>query len=452
MSENTFDSPGNKRDLIFISYAYEDKIFARWLARKLALHGYGVWFDQLKILGGESWVNEVEEALERRSFRVLAILSKGSRDKDNPQKERTKALSLQKRWGMKDFLMTLNLDGTDPDWTLSNISWMPFYEGWNKGLRRVLKKLDALQAPKIHKGNPAIAALSLDRNEQLTEKSSESVYSNWITFDNLPDTLLIYNISGIDKKELEEWPGFFLGKGAYGVLTEPPESLSERVNRLDESYPWAKVNYIRENPAGVVITKILNKVVWQWFEKAGCPYLRAQKLHYLPADFRDDTIFRFKDVDGKKTYLRLKGTIHVKKPVGPAETINHYPAIKNRVRQVAPEHFVLQLTPAVALFDAMNSPITGSKIGPRRKRVTKMWNNGKWRKRFLVFSRIIVEQSHGFSEFQLGGIHSIQTDRRLIESEISGDGSEVTEAPADDEVSEETVTVDTHEMEGWTDE
>ena len=41
------------RTLLFISYAYEDQVFAKWLARKLALYGYGVWIDQIEILGGD---------------------------------------------------------------------------------------------------------------------------------------------------------------------------------------------------------------------------------------------------------------------------------------------------------------------------------------------------------------------------------------------------------------
>jgi len=74
------------RKLLFISYAYEDEVLAKWLARKLAIYGYGVWIDQIKILGGESWVEEVDVAIKERSFRVLALLSKNSIAKPNPRK------------------------------------------------------------------------------------------------------------------------------------------------------------------------------------------------------------------------------------------------------------------------------------------------------------------------------------------------------------------------------
>src|SRR5580692_9343689 len=82
------------RNLLFISYAYENQVFAKWLARKLAFYGYGVWIDQIQLLGGESWVKDVDIAIKDRSFRVLGLLSKASIAKDNPRKERTLALQL----------------------------------------------------------------------------------------------------------------------------------------------------------------------------------------------------------------------------------------------------------------------------------------------------------------------------------------------------------------------
>src|SRR5690606_22499892 len=130
----------DSRRLLFISYAYEDEVFARWLARKLAFHGYGVWFDQIKLLGGESWVEEVGVAIKERSARVLALLSKDSISKDHPRKERTMAQAVGKKLEINDFLIPLNLDGTEPDWKVSDISWISFRESWAHGLRRLLKK------------------------------------------------------------------------------------------------------------------------------------------------------------------------------------------------------------------------------------------------------------------------------------------------------------------------
>ncbi|RYZ88677.1 MAG: toll/interleukin-1 receptor domain-containing protein, partial [Proteobacteria bacterium] len=181
------------RDLIFISYAYEDEVFARWLARKLAFYGYGVWLDQMKILGGESWVEEVEVAITECSIRVLAILSKSSITKANPRKERTKALDLGRSLGISDFLLTLNLDGTKPDWTISDISYISFRESWAHGLRRVLKKLQSINAPQIHAQNIGIAASTLETGGELMLNEPETVSSNWLPFLNLPQALKVFD-------------------------------------------------------------------------------------------------------------------------------------------------------------------------------------------------------------------------------------------------------------------
>jgi hypothetical protein len=42
------------RDHLFISYAAENSVLADWFARRLAALGYAVWYDRLKLLGGEA--------------------------------------------------------------------------------------------------------------------------------------------------------------------------------------------------------------------------------------------------------------------------------------------------------------------------------------------------------------------------------------------------------------
>ena len=88
---------------LFISYANEDVQLAKWLARKLAARGYAVWFDQMKMLGGEPWPQTIDDAIKHRTFRMLALMSASSFDKPNPTKERTAALALGKARKIHDF-------------------------------------------------------------------------------------------------------------------------------------------------------------------------------------------------------------------------------------------------------------------------------------------------------------------------------------------------------------
>jgi hypothetical protein len=70
-------TPSNPSHL-FISYAVEDAELARWLARKLAARGHPVWFDQMKMLGGEPWPQTIDDAIKNRTFRMLALVSEHS--------------------------------------------------------------------------------------------------------------------------------------------------------------------------------------------------------------------------------------------------------------------------------------------------------------------------------------------------------------------------------------
>src|SRR5215831_9718027 len=114
------------RDHIFISYAWEDQVFAKWLALRLTAEGYKVWIDQFKLLGGESWPRDIDSAIKTRTFRMLGLLSKSSIAKPNPLKERTLALNIAKEPGRQGFLIPLNVDGLAPteiDWLTSDITF-----------------------------------------------------------------------------------------------------------------------------------------------------------------------------------------------------------------------------------------------------------------------------------------------------------------------------------------
>lgn len=148
---------------------------------------------------------------------MLGLLSKASIGKDNPRKERTQALKLGKQRETDDFLITLNLDGSQPDWTLFDISWISFRESWADGLRRLLKKLESLNAPRIHAGNSAIAKAALERGSSLLAHKTEPLTTNWMPFVQVPEVLRIFDTSEMDKGQEKAcrdfWPHYGLEPG-----------------------------------------------------------------------------------------------------------------------------------------------------------------------------------------------------------------------------------------------
>src|SRR6266550_8359455 len=101
---------------LFISYASEDVALAAWLSRKLAALGYAVWFDQIKMLGGEPWPQTIDDAIKTRTFRMLALISAASLRKPKPTGERVLAQKIADQRSIPDFLIPLKVDGTELDW------------------------------------------------------------------------------------------------------------------------------------------------------------------------------------------------------------------------------------------------------------------------------------------------------------------------------------------------
>ena len=447
MTEET-PTPSDSKELLFLSYAYEDQVFARWLARKLAFYGYGVWFDQIKLLGGESWVKDVDLAIKNHSFRVLGLLSESSVEKENPRKERTLALQLAKAREIDDFLITLNLDGSSPDWTLSDISWISFRDSWADGLRRLLKKLDAIEAPRIHEGKPEIARAELDRGDDLVSEETEEVIINWLPFSDLPETIRIYDAPGLDRDDREPWPSFYLGDGKVAALSPPPAEIADEVTETPEVHYWPSVGEIRRSSSHTIIVVILNQMVRKWFTDAGC-LLKGKgsgTVAYLPDPFRDEAIWRYEDAEGTKRRINASGKMTLRKPSGPPEKVIHHPGVYYRTRKIDSGGYVLELKPALALFDEKGEPIIGRRVGPRRKKVARSWYNFDWRKRLMAFVQVLTEEAakDELTPFSLGRPIRLTADRSLHEA-----GLELKKYSEADDSHEEVVEIGMEEMEEW---
>ena len=60
------------RDTLLLSHANpEDNVVTRWLALRLASEGYGVWSDITKLLGGERFWDNIEEAIRERTVKFV---------------------------------------------------------------------------------------------------------------------------------------------------------------------------------------------------------------------------------------------------------------------------------------------------------------------------------------------------------------------------------------------
>jgi TIR domain len=102
-----------ERNMLFLSHATpEDNDFARWLALQLASEGYPIWCDLTKLLGGEDFWKDIQEAIRTRSIRFLFVLSRSSNAKDGTLQELAcaKAVAAKLRPQIRDYIIALKID------------------------------------------------------------------------------------------------------------------------------------------------------------------------------------------------------------------------------------------------------------------------------------------------------------------------------------------------------
>ena len=134
------------RDMVFISHANpEDNDFTRWLTLQLAKDGYPVWCDLTKLLGGENFWKDAEEAIRSRTIKFVYVLSRTSNEKDGPRNELQIAKNVAKQdTSLKDFIIPLHIDElphAEINVLLTSVNAIPFEKSWAKGYVQMLELL-----------------------------------------------------------------------------------------------------------------------------------------------------------------------------------------------------------------------------------------------------------------------------------------------------------------------
>ncbi len=381
---------------LFISYADEDSALAGWLARKLSAYGYAVWYDRMKMLGGEPWPQTIDEAIKDRTFRMLALMSAHSVHKPNPSKERTLALKIAKQRGIADFLITLKVDDAELDWLTTDISYVPFNRGWAPGFRKLLEKLKSIDAPKTLPNGPALAASTCSQGEELVQPGQEELLANVMRVEGLPEILRGYR----QKRDLTEeqrdlldrsWSYYRLESQEIAAFFPPPASFSDAIEHTQEQYLWAECGRIRRANARDVAAGIVIQILQKRLLRAGArPHPKHKGFVYLPEEFNEDGKLRFVGHNGKRTWLKIRGKATFFRIGRPKETNFHHYALRLRLARGLDRSLWLQITPTLFFFDDDGQPILDDRVGPRRRRLTKGWWNDKWVNRLLAAEQIIL--------------------------------------------------------------
>lgn len=122
-----------KKLLVFLSHANEDKPLVRRLSRRLSADGFDPWLDEDRLLPGQDWHFEIEQALRRSDSILLCFSGRSTAKEGYIQREYKKALDyqLEKPEG-SIFVIPVRLDDCDIPFFLRELQCVDYPSGYEK--------------------------------------------------------------------------------------------------------------------------------------------------------------------------------------------------------------------------------------------------------------------------------------------------------------------------------
>lgn len=385
------------RDHLFVNYATEDAAFCDWLALKLASEGYKVWYDRIKLLGGESYPRDIDVAIKEHTFRFLAVLSSSSLSKRNPVRERTLALNISQEHE-SDFVIPLlmePLSASQLPWMTSDLTYIPFHGDWADGFGGLLKKLRAVNAPCDLRVTRRALCDWFAAKDQAAERS-ETLWTNLLPILQLPPMLRCFDVRQRDlpREVAENWPCYWHDRGAWAFV--PPE-MGPRVSCAEvDSVRWAKSQtHGGLNTRDALSFLVTRSLIAHCLRKG----LRRHPGYWHRVCFRRGILpgdkISFTTYTGKKTRVLVtsersfrsgesvaRGRYHLALGFAPAFETYGDPVIQLRIH--------LHLT-----------DLDGRRLPPRtafsrRKALCKYWYNHQWLSRVLAISSWLADGRDSF--------------------------------------------------------
>lgn len=387
-----FSSPDlsvNSRDHLFISYAPEEKALAEWLTQKLTAEGYKVWCESFKLLGGENYPENVDEAIKRHSFRMIALYSRSSLSNAEVTRQRGIAMSID---DPADFILPLIVDDVtskDVDRKTAQLQFIGF-QNWADGLEQLLKKLMQIAAPKQLGNGKTIAAESFLRKNFLSE-NSEVLITNFLRFKQIPEKVLhFYTNSNIEGRHVgrlgAEWAFKYIKPGTFLSFNAPPQEAIEQLQleKVDE-YEWKKDKTINGILTGNLISELLRRSLEvKCFEK-GLKYYRDGKRSwiYFPQGLVQGDRIKYVRPDGKQSRVGVTGKRTYWTP-RISDEYHYHLAPSFQIKQNMFDDFSVAVRLRIYITNTQGYMLQPRPSLSRRKRLCKDWWNDEWLNRILA--------------------------------------------------------------------
>jgi hypothetical protein len=389
------NSAKNEPDRLFINYAVEDSAFTDWLALKLISEGYQVWYDRLKLLGGESYPQDIIDAIRNQTFRMISILSHNSISKQNPVKERTIGTNITKDRKI-DFIIPLNLDGlksTELDFATTDLTFIPFYKSWYSGFCMLIAKLNEINAPKNQETNrQTLTQWLADENQPLAR--NEKVWSNLLPVLELPSFLRKFRkVPEVDIRTVDkDWAFASAGRNEFWAFSPPKIAHSDAVEEIDQVKTETIVNGVNGSLTNT-LTYLLSYNLARLCIRKGLREASDGSV-YFPGNLLQNNKLYFNRYDGRKTFIKVTGERKFYSRFQGnvfSEMSTYYlmPEFRFFIRMLGDP--VVRLRIGVHWTDGNGNPIEPKKANSHRKTLCKTWWNKQWLSRVIGIADWISE-------------------------------------------------------------
>jgi len=412
----TLMTKSSERRLIFISHANpEDNAFAQWLALKLAQHGYLVWCDVIKLIGGEPFWANIEEAIQQHAIKVLFCGSEKSVLKKGVIRE--VELALKARKPEENFLVPMKVDsvafGAFPFQISDTTNIVRFDQGWIGGLTAILKLLKRDLVPVSNPNGSEVVNAWWRIHHSVKEGVSEAEERHWSNIFpvlNKPDSIWYYPCQ-VEPDRPEVWkkietPFEVHERGIFcfaspSVIEEKLSSFGCLLNKAREfslddllQQGSGETPCILPHEAGKRVQSILRQAFNQKAVARGLHYYQLTnraRCYWPEKGFAPQDKIGFIGMDQKRLERQLVGYMaYGAKVDGERKRLNWHYAMQ--FRSYLRPFWSVVLKSHIIFTEDGKTPIESKARQHRlRRKQARNWWNDDWRDRTLAMATYLSE-------------------------------------------------------------
>jgi hypothetical protein len=390
------------RDMVFISHANpEDNDFSRWLALQLAKDGYGVWCDLTKLLGGENFWKDAEEAIRSRTIKFLYVLSRTSNTKDGPRNELQIAKNIARAdQSLHDFVIPLHVDALphgEINVLLTSLNAISFERSWAKGYSQLVEVLERETVPKNANFGPASVSTwwrgQFSANRGVSQKP-ETYLSNLLPVLSMPESIWLHTLepTRTGPVEPEHRLGFAGFMDGIDIVTfasaddvRPALGSSARLwdsNALSVSDLLQGKSRLEAKKGRYFLSRLMRECWEQWIGTTGLrSYALSNKsqCHFFPKRDQPRLNIQFKTPEGHQAW---RGVVGYATQADGTLRYWHY-GVQSRP-MFAPRLSYMLSAHVIFTSDGATPWTSHRRMHSARRRQCKNWFNPHWRDRLLA--------------------------------------------------------------------